>query len=185
MNYNVKRPTGELITNSFDNLKVRFENGVIRAEWPAKSEGATEWTTVAALFSVEPASAGDVVCESLTEGTSYTPGPTESHLGAIRRYEDAYLLAHTATSVGAVAKGIGVILGLLVLLASIIVGSQVNQMLLGLVIGLLAGPVVTVPLYILGVLVAAMGQTLKASLDTAVHTSPFLKKQDMVKVLGL
>jgi len=51
--------------------------------------------------------------------------------------------------------------------------------------GLLLGVVVAVPIFVLGVLVAAQGQVLKATLDTAVHSSPFLTKEEMARVMGI
>jgi hypothetical protein len=45
--------------------------------------------------------------------------------------------------------------------------------------------VIAIPLYALGVLVSAHGQVLKASLDEAVHTSPFLTDADRASVMSL
>jgi O-antigen ligase len=53
------------------------------------------------------------------------------------------------------------------------------------IVGLLVAVVVTVPIYVLGILVAAQGQILKATLDTAVTNSPFLKREEMAKVMSL
>lgn len=50
---------------------------------------------------------------------------------------------------------------------------------------LLVAVVVTVPIYVLGILVAAQGQILKATLDTAVTSSPFLKTEEMAEVMSL
>jgi hypothetical protein len=44
---------------------------------------------------------------------------------------------------------------------------------------------VGVPLFVLGVLVSAVGQILAATLDTAVTSSPFLTKDQMAQVMSL
>jgi hypothetical protein len=94
-------------------------------------------------------------------------------------------VARATTALGAVVKTIGILLGFLVLLAAMILSREVGNGLLLFVGGLLSGAVVGIPLYVLGVLVSAQGQVLKATLDTAVHGSPFLQKEDMARVMSL
>ncbi len=42
-----------------------------------------------------------------------------------------------------------------------------------------------VPLCVLGVLVSAQGQILKAALDVAVQASPFLEKEEIARIISL
>lgn len=86
-------------------------------------------------------------------------------------------------------KGIAVILGVAIVVITIIVLmqgglSKQNMTAFGL-LGVLSAMVIAVPIFVLGVLVAAQGQILKATLDTAVHGSPFLEKEEMAKVMSL
>jgi hypothetical protein len=99
------------------------------------------------------------------------------------RYRDAYIVAKVTAGIGATVKAIGVILGGLIVLGGIIASSQNG--ILYFFAGLLLGVVVAVPIFVLGVLVAAQGQVLKATLDTAVHSSPFLTKEEMARVMGI
>jgi hypothetical protein len=56
-----------------------------------------------------------------------------------------------------------------------------------LVVGgaIVLGFVVWLPFWILGVVVAAQGQILKAVLDTAVNSSPFLSNDEKAKIMSL
>ena len=84
-------------------------------------------------------------------------------------------------------KAIGIVLGLFIAIAGLIIGSQAGaeQSVRFFVGGFFLGVVVAVPLYVLGVLVSAQGQVLKPTIDTAVHGSPFLGKEDMAKIMSL
>jgi hypothetical protein len=100
------------------------------------------------------------------------------------RYRDAYLVAKATAAIGLVVKAVGVGLGVLIIVAVVIIGSQNDgsaQLFAG---GLLLGVVVGIPIYVLGVLVSAHAQVLRATLDTAVHSSPFLTKEEMAQVMA-
>jgi len=104
---------------------------------------------------------------------------------ASARYADAYTVARAVNGIGVFIKVIGVILGVLTFVAGLIAGTQTEgspKFVLG---GLLVGVIVGVPIFVLGVLVSAQAQILKATLDTAVHSSPFLAKEDMERVMSL
>ena len=182
MNYIIKKPTGDTMTLTLDNLAARFENQAVRAEWSVKPEGGTEWSTVGALLGAQSA---------LPPEAKQTTPPVSDSLGpsACRRYQDAYLVARTTVTIGAAVKVVGIVLGLLIVLAAVILGNilgnQLEKTLQSFVCGVLLGAVVGIPIYVLGVLVSAHGQVLKATLDTAVHGSPFLKQEDMARVMSL
>jgi hypothetical protein len=106
--------------------------------------------------------------------------------GAMNRYMDAYRVANVVTKFGETIKAIGAILGTLVVVISVVVALQRDDMhrsmgILGVVIGGIAGLLI----YILGTLIAAQGQILLASLDVAVCTSPFLSDEQRAKVMSL
>ena len=100
------------------------------------------------------------------------------------RYRDAYLVSSAVAAIGAAVKIIGVVLGLLILLAGVISGMQSSSVAVTFG-GVLLGAVVAIPIFVLGVLVSAQAQVLKATLDTAVHSSPFLTKENMARVMSL
>jgi hypothetical protein len=178
MKYIIKRPNGDTMTHTLENLATRFENGVVRADWPAKPEDGTEWSTVGAILAVESPATVEATPASSPVSNNLAPA-------ACRRYQDAYLVASVTTTIGAMVKIFGIGLGLLVMLGAVIVGSQVDKTVQSFFGGALSGAVVAIPIYILGVLASALGQVLKATLDTAVHSSPFLKKEDMARVMSL
>jgi len=65
------------------------------------------------------------------------------------------------------------------------VGLNVGMAIVAVIASWIVGAVVAIPLYILGILLASQGQILKATLDAAVHSSPFLKKEEMASVMAL
>jgi hypothetical protein len=103
--------------------------------------------------------------------------------GLAKRYSNAYAVANALVALGSVVKAIGVILAILIGLVSLIVGSQTSASigLAGAVMGIVLGLVV----YLLGVLLAALGQILRATLDTAVNTSPFLDDKARKEIMSL
>jgi hypothetical protein len=116
---------------------------------------------------------------------SPSPATTSS---AMKRYSDAYLVARTIAGVGQLIKNIALVLGACIVLTAFVLGSQSGRAfgssefaVAGIFLALLA----IIPIYVLGILVAAQGQILKATLDTAVTNSPFLNKEEMAKVMSL
>lgn len=111
---------------------------------------------------------------------SSSPAATSS---VTKRYSDAYIVARTIAGIGDLVKRVALILGACIALVALIALTQGSTAYA--IVGLLVAVVVTVPIYVLGILVAAQGQILKATLDTAVTNSPFLKREEMAKVMSL
>lgn len=107
-----------------------------------------------------------------------------------KRYWDAYIVARTTVNLGTGIKILGLLLGVIIFL--IILALANNQIrysrdapLIGAIIGGVWGVSVWVIFFILGVLVSAQGQILKASLDGAVNSSPFLTNEQRAKIMSL
>jgi Mn2+/Fe2+ NRAMP family transporter len=102
-----------------------------------------------------------------------------------RRYSDAYVVAKAVDAFGATIKTVGIAIGVLFALGSLLAASKGG---FGVLIGLmglaLAGAIATA-LYVLGSLASAQGQVLKATLDTAVNSSGFLSDRDRAGVMSL
>jgi hypothetical protein len=105
-----------------------------------------------------------------------------------KRYRDAYRVAGFIVGVGDFFKIAGIVLAALIGIGTLVVAGQTRNdqqqiaiFVVGIVIAAFAGGV----LFLFGVLVAAQGQLLKASLDSAVNTSPFLTNQDRAKIMAL
>jgi hypothetical protein len=102
-----------------------------------------------------------------------------------KRFNDSFLVARAVAAIGESMKYIGVVLGLIVVVVRFYIGNQLERGLMYSVGGAVAGIVIAIPLYLLGILVSAQGQVLKASLDGAVHTSPFLDIEQKAKAMSL
>ena len=105
-----------------------------------------------------------------------------------KRYLDAYRIARVTVGFGSTIKTVGATLAvLLVLAAFLIVGlgrfGQVGFVIL-IMVAIIAG-IVWLIFYVLGVLVSAQGQILLASLDGAVHSSPFLFDDEKAQIMKL
>ena len=94
------------------------------------------------------------------------------------------LVGRAIDGIGGFVKGAGLVLGVLVAFGTAAAASRMLRP-AGVGVALLIGVIVACPLYVLGVLVSASGQMLKASLDAAVHTSPFLTNEQRMDVMSL
>jgi hypothetical protein len=106
----------------------------------------------------------------------------------MRRYRDAYLVAKVTDGFGGTIKGIGVAIAvLLALVGFMLMGyGRAGDAAFALgVMTLVSGVVAGVWVYIAGVLVSTQGQILKASLDGAVNSSPFLANEHKAKIMSL
>lgn len=114
--------------------------------------------------------------------------PEHTQSGALmKRYWDAYLIARATVGFGTMIKAIGGVLAGLIFLGTMIAASQASSG-VGFVIlatGTAFAVFVGLLFFLLGVLVSAQGQILKASLDGAVNSSPFLTNEDRAEIMSL
>jgi hypothetical protein len=96
------------------------------------------------------------------------------------RYTDAYRVASAIITFGTTVKVIGAVVAAIIAIAGLAyLGSG------GLIGGLLLGAMAGLIFWIAGVFVTAQGQLLRASLDTAVNTSPLLSNTEKAKMMGI
>lgn len=98
-----------------------------------------------------------------------------------RRYSDAYAQASSIDGTGQAIKALGVVLGIALGLGGLVMTSKLGW---GIGLGIIFLAVsVAVSAYSLGMLVAAQGQILLATLDTAVNSSPLLTKDEVREII--
>ena len=104
----------------------------------------------------------------------------------IRRYSDAYLVARAVNGYGIGVKIIGVVAALMLSLIGLVwLGTgRAEDAVMGIVC-IAFGLFVGILFYLIGVLISAQGQILKASLDSAVNSSPFLTNEHRAKIMSL
>jgi hypothetical protein len=100
------------------------------------------------------------------------------------RYTDAYRVAGVIVGVGNLVKMLGIVAGVVVALVGFGVADSMHTT--GAIIASLPLALVTwLLLWALGVLVSAQGELLKANIDEAVNTSPFLVDEQRAQIMSL
>ena len=118
------------------------------------------------------------------QAQAQSDAPSTHSEKAMSRYTDAYRVAKVIVGMGDFVKGFGLIAATIVgLLGLGLYSNPSNQA--GIIASLVVAVAIGVFFWVLGVLVAAQGQMLKATLDDAVHTSPFLVDEQRAKVMSL
>jgi hypothetical protein len=100
------------------------------------------------------------------------------------RYTDAYRVARVVVGIGEAVKIISLVIGGILLLIGV-AGSESALGGFSLLVGVVLAVIVGGGGFALGTLLAAHGQVLKATLDTAVNTSPFLTNQQRAEIMSL
>lgn len=135
--------------------------------------------------SVEPQSS--VISPAANTGT--TPSAASNQfLALMKRYKDAYIVARVTNGFGKVIKAIGIGIAILLVIIGFVVAGQrsLGETAVVLGVGFIAfGVIMGVWFFIVGVLVSAQGQILRASLDSAVNNSPFLTNDHRAKIMSL
>ena len=192
MKYTVNKPDGTPIHfRSNDALVMAYNSGDINAGWYVKAEDATQWSPVWELLGVPPPASSDATNSAAPAdpGAGSTGVSEAVRTAAATRYRDAYRVAAATVTIGQALKVIAICLAGLCVIGAV---AGVSQSLANLssfnggpvLMGLLAAVAVGVPFYALGILISALGQILRAVLDIAVHTSPFLDKDQMAQIIG-
>lgn len=107
---------------------------------------------------------------------------------AYRRYLDAYRVARFIVGLGTFIKVLAAIAGVLVFILGLVGASENFGRSASEAVGIVAflmGVVTWLVFFIAGVIVSAQGQQLKATLDSAVHTSPFLDPEGKARAMSL
>lgn len=118
--------------------------------------------------------------------------PSSFSASLSKRYSDAYTEANAVVKIGKIVKGVAVILFIVILIIGFVVASESNRQFYGrgdfngavAGIGFALSCLVGIPIYVLGILVAAQGQTSLATLDTAINSSRHLSDDDVALVLS-
>jgi len=104
----------------------------------------------------------------------------------MRRYRDAYWSARFTVIVGQLVKLLGVLLGIGIgALMSQLFNSNSAPQSPSDEISIASGFVVFVFFFIIGIIICAQGQKLKAQLDSAVYASPFITDEQRANVMSL
>ena len=100
------------------------------------------------------------------------------------RYTDGYRLARAIVAVGNLVKTLGLVVAGVMIVIGIGLSNAAGSG--GTLIASLAiAGLVWLLFWVLGVLVSAQGQILKANLDEAVNTSPFLMDNQRAQIMSL
>jgi hypothetical protein len=138
--------------------------------------GTAIWVTLAELVA-NPAMPGSAVV------------PASGQVAVLmRRYNDSYIVARETNKFGGIIKVIAIALAVLIILVGFIFISNNpsgNTAFTMIVLTIISGGITGLWFYIAGVIVAAQGQILKASLDSAVNNSPFLTNEQRANIMSL
>lgn len=107
----------------------------------------------------------------------------DSNKGSIiHRYRDGYLVAKATIRFATLIKILGWIAAITTWIAALVIGSEqiggAEDKAVVIFSGLIFGTIQLLMVYVFGVLLAAVGQVLRATLDTAVYSSPFLTESE-------
>lgn len=106
---------------------------------------------------------------------------------AMLRYQDAYRTANFINGVGRVIKIIGFVVGACIFLIGLLAGSEgpFGRSDFAVIAALICAAITCLVFFVAGVMVSAQGQHLKASLDCAVHSSPFMDDSAKARAMSL
>ena len=182
MTYAVKQPDGRTSILSLDDIRNEFQAGRLTPDADVLPSDSSGWITIGELLGGAGGSAAPASTGSQSSAATTTNRFSER---ASNRYRDGYLVARVTDGIGTVVKFVGIALGIITAFAGYALGSQGGSNVMFTIGGVLLGAVIGIPLYVLGVLVSAHAQVLKATIDNAVHTSPFLTDRKRASAMSL
>lgn len=179
-----------------ETIKCRFCGAVISAT-AAECDSCGYGTPYGVSLEEEQEKEEAQVDKSLASPAKPNPiSPRDSSAGTasqvsvlMTRYTDAYREARAIATIGKFIKWGGVAIALLLALVGFnFINDRGPDMYIrtgigigAIILGLIGGAII----FIIGVLVSAQGQTLKATLDSAVNNSPFLTNEHRARIMSL
>ena len=132
---------------------------------------------------------GEAFCGQCGKPLAARPVYTEEKAGeaspVLIRYRDAYRVAGAIVAVGKAIKAVGAVLAAVIFLAALSSGSGPFGGAAVVMSGIFVAAVVGILSWVAGVVVAAQGEVLRASLDNTVGHSPFLTDSQRLEAMGL
>ena len=101
------------------------------------------------------------------------------------RYLDGYILASATTATGRLIKFTGILLAISVITITPLLVNHKDGGITLIVCISIAGLMLGIIIYVVGILLAAFGQVIKAIFDQAVNSSPFLTHHQRALAMGL
>lgn len=122
--------------------------------------------------------------------TPSVPNMSPQVYALLKRYTDAYRSARLTVLAGDIVKVVGVFLAVLSLVGG---GSSLGSgrgpygdiVVIGGIAAIVLGLLFAALIFIIGILISGQGQTLKATLDSAVNSSPFLTNEQRARIMSL
>lgn len=106
----------------------------------------------------------------------------------LNRYRDGYLVATAAVGFSNFIEILGWIVAVVIWIAGFIYAALQRgdaHPVFIIIAGIISGTVQLIMFYFFGVMVRSVGMTLRATLDTAVNSSPFLDQQQKSQAMSL
>jgi hypothetical protein len=152
----------------------------------AKEDGTPPENPENFLLPNERSSAPNSVLPSESRLSKPVSGSVEVK-ALMSRYWDAYVVARVTVGLGEIIKTVAVVLAVLIVLAALLLAGTVGGGggFVAFLLGVIGAAFVGGQFYLLGLIVMAQGQILKASLDGAVNSSPFLQNEHRAKIMSL
>lgn len=115
----------------------------------------------------------------------FTPTSVSS-AKVVKRYTDAYRVASAIITLGSIAKTLGIVFGLLIGVGGVFVAMNSGGRDSSGVAAIAVAAIFLILIFgIIGIVISSVGQLLRATLDTAVHSSPFLGESEKARAMGL
>ena len=181
MNFTIYRDGENRGPYSLEQIKEGIANGTLHEGYLAWYDGCTDWVPLKVIissFSTLPSSSKEAPSRKLLAAEA-----TLSNV--INRYSDAYIIARAIIGTGTGFKILAVITGIGIALLGLVLATRGGAGVAATIVELVVGFGVGAILFVLGILIQATGQIHLALLDNAVHTSPFLSKEQMASAMNV
>lgn len=127
----------------------------------------------------------DFILSSEPNENSDNTNARPSALPIVRRYRDTYRVATALVAIGNTIKILGAIVAAFIFFGSLSLKSSLSGGESFWIGGTFFAVIVGTLFWVCGVIVAAQGQILRATLDNTVANSPFLNDQERLDSMGL
>jgi hypothetical protein len=99
------------------------------------------------------------------------------------RYRNAYAIANGNIAIGNALKVIGIVLAIVIILAAVSKSSNSFGSSAWIMGGLVGGVFVGISAYSIGIWITSQGQMMKATIDTAINTSPLIDNEQKKQII--
>ncbi len=197
MEYQLKWPNSPEYEYTLDRIRSEFERGMLSDDVEVRRIGFPTWLPLSVFLEstndIVPQAQPTTQANAASAIVKVADVKNVTSNAVASRYRDAYFVALAVEFLGGMVTLLAFCGGAMAVIAAFVIIWMVSEhepehkaiIIAGIIVVAVSAILIWILVWMLGILFRAKGQSLKATLDIAVHSSPFLTDSQRASIMSI